>query len=244
MRKAECFVMRHMTAKLNKNIFTTEAKKHGEEMELKKQGTGISVVIPAMNEAASIGLLLSEIPWHLVDEVIVVDNGSTDNTGEVAESRGARVIREDRKGYGQACATGVTNVNPLCNIVVLLDGDYADHPEEMPRLIEPIITGQYDFVVGSRMRGKREPRSMTSTQIFGSWLSSSLIKLFHGYRYSDLGPFRAIRRLSLQKLEMSEMRELLRELDQIEFATQCPHGRPVLVEFSQDDLEKMFKRVV
>src|SRR5579885_1874746 len=165
----------------------------------------ISVVIPAFNEEASIGLLVADIPRNIVDEVIVVDNGSTDKTAAIAKSKGATVVREERRGYGRACATGVEKVSQDCDIVVFMDGDYADHPEEMPNLINPISRGDYDLVIGSRIRGNRENGSMTSTQVFGSWLSSFLIKLAYGYKYTDLGPFRAIRYQSLQSLGMSEM---------------------------------------
>jgi len=167
-----------------------------------RKGRRISVIIPVLNEAKSIGMVLSAIPaW--VDERIVVDNGSTDETADIARTSGARVLREDMKGYGAACLKGINGLCK-CDIVVFLDGDYSDHPEEMALLVDPIARGEMDFVVGSRIRGKNESGALTPQAIFGNWLSCILMRLIWRVRYSDLGPFRAISYSALKKLGMRD----------------------------------------
>lgn len=162
----------------------------------------ISVIIPAINEAPSIGKVIAEIPdW--VDEIIVVDNGSNDNTAEVANEAGATVLSESEKGYGAACLTGITNLNDP-DIIVFLDGDYSDYPVEMPRLVDPIIGDKADMVIGSRVLGKSEKGALTPQARFGNWLSCKLIRLFWQLRFTDLGPFRAIRSSSLKQLDMQD----------------------------------------
>jgi glycosyltransferase involved in cell wall biosynthesis len=164
----------------------------------------ISVIIPALNEAESIGFVVSEMPWHLIAECIVVDNGSNDGTGSVAEAAGARVIRSAR-GYGAACKAGSEAALPTSTILVYMDGDGSDVIADLPRMVAPIEAGDADFVIGSRMRGNREAGSMLGSQIFAAYFVSTLLRLFQGVRYTDMGPFRAIRRTSLKSLHMSEL---------------------------------------
>jgi glycosyltransferase involved in cell wall biosynthesis len=162
----------------------------------------ISVIIPAINEEANIGRVIEEIPeW--VDEVLVVDNGSTDNTVAIARSRGAKVIHEAERGYGAACLRGIAELNPQNDIVVFLDGDYSDYPGEMHLLVDPIINQQADMVIGSRI-AKALPGALTPQARFGNWLSCRLMRWFWNVRYTDLGPFRAIRRESLARLNMKD----------------------------------------
>ena len=164
----------------------------------------VSVVIPALNEAEPIGGVVRAIPREIASEVIVVDNGSTDGTAEVARGVGARVVREPRRGYGRACRAGVEAVAPGCEIVVFLDGDGSDCPELMSRLVDPIVAGTHDFVIGSRTRGRREPGSMNFQQVFAGRLAGLLMRARYGVRYTDMCPFRAIRRDALARLEMRE----------------------------------------
>ncbi len=162
----------------------------------------IAVIIPVLNEEAAIGRVIDDIPvW--VDDIIVVDNGSTDSTARVAAVHGARVIAEPQRGYGAACLRGIAALNAP-DIVVFLDGDYSDHPEEMPLLVDPVIQSEVDFMVGSRARGTREPGSLTPQATFGNWLATRLIRIFWGIRYTDLGPFRAIRYRTLLQLDMAD----------------------------------------
>jgi len=162
----------------------------------------IAVIIPVLDEAQSIGKVIDAIPaW--VDDIIVVDNGSSDGTGAIAVEHGARVIIEPHRGYGAACLTGIDALNDP-DIVVFLDGDYSDHPEEMPLLVDPIIHGEVDMMIGSRARGEREPGSLTPQAAFGNWLATRLIRLFWGIHYTDLGPFRAIRYRTLRQLGMQD----------------------------------------
>lgn len=141
--------------------------------------------------------MLSDIPWEMVREVVVVSNGSTDSTVEVARGAGAVVLEEPQKGYGKACLKGLEYLAQLDgekrpDVVVFLDGDYSDYPEELKILVEPILSNQADMVIGSRATGEREQGSMMPQQIFGNWLATTLIRLMYGVRYTDLGPFRAI----------------------------------------------------
>ena len=164
----------------------------------------ISVIIPALDEEEPIadvvrGCLATGLP----DEVIVVDNGSTDRTAERARAAGARVVNAPR-GYGRACAAGVAAVSPACEIVVFLDGDGSDCPELMDQLVRPIADGEQDFVIGSRTRGKREPGSMNFQQVFAGYLAGWLMRLIVGVKYTDMCPFRAIRRDALRTLGMKE----------------------------------------
>jgi len=164
----------------------------------------ITVIIPAFNEASSIGKVIKDIPQN-VSEVIVVDNGSTDKTSEIAQQAGATVCYEPRKGYGYACLKGLEKCgeNPP-NIVVFLDGDYSDYPEQLTEIVAPIIQNKVDFVIGARVSRLREKGAMTFPQIFGNALATTLMKLFFGARFTDLGPFRAIRYDKLLALNMSD----------------------------------------
>jgi glycosyltransferase involved in cell wall biosynthesis len=166
----------------------------------------IDVIIPAYNEAASIGLVIGDIP-SLVREVIVVSNNSTDATESVAQKAGATVLKESQKGYGFACLKGMQylsekKVKP--DIVVFLDGDYSDYPEQLTQLIAPIINNNIDFVIGARVKRLREDGAMTFPQRFGNWLATNLMSLFFGAKFTDLGPFRAIKYNKLLALHMQD----------------------------------------
>ena len=165
----------------------------------------IVVVIPAFNEENSVGNVVRDIPKEWVEEIIVVDNNSSDETAQSARAEGATVLREPKQGYGAACLKGlayVKEMKDLPEIVVFLDADYSDYPEELPSLVKPILDSDMDLVIGSRALGKREKGSMTFPQVFGNWLATSLLKLFYGVKFSDLGPFRAIRYTALQEIGM------------------------------------------
>lgn len=165
----------------------------------------IKVIIPAFNEQNGVGSVIRDIPQHLVQEVIVVNNASTDETERVAESAGATVLREEIKGYGRACLKGINYVSDSvdkADIIVFIDADYSDYPEEMEKLITPIISDNEDLVIGSRALGNQEKGSMTPQQVFGNWLATRLIKLFYNVKFTDLGPFRAIKYNKLIELGM------------------------------------------
>lgn len=166
----------------------------------------IKVIIPAFNEEASIGKVIAEIP-DFVSEVIVVSNRSTDQTEQVARSAGATVLSEPRKGYGYACLKGMEYIAAQPEkpeIVVFLDGDYSDYPEEMTQIVAPILEKNIDFVIGARVKRFRESGSMTFPQIFGNWLATFLMRLFFSSRFTDLGPFRAIKYEKLLALKMED----------------------------------------
>jgi glycosyltransferase involved in cell wall biosynthesis len=167
----------------------------------------VVVIIPAFNEENSIAKVVKDLPANLVDEVIVVNNNSDDATDINATNAGATVLHEERSGYGFACLKGIEYIKqlqPAPGIVVFIDADYSDHPEELPLLVEPIITGGMDMVIGSRALGKREKGSMTFQQIFGNWLATGLLKYFYNVKYTDLGPFRAIRFDKLLEINMQD----------------------------------------
>jgi glycosyltransferase involved in cell wall biosynthesis len=156
----------------------------------------IDVIIPAFNEENSVGEVIRDIPRHLVRNIIVVNNNSNDQTALNAASAGAIVLDERRQGYGYACLKGIAYVRNLPTppeVVVFLDADYSDYPEEMSKLVRPIIEENFDMVIGSRALGTREKGAMLPQQIFGNWLATTLIHRLYGVRYTDLGPFRAIR---------------------------------------------------
>ena len=164
----------------------------------------ISIIIPALNEAESIGHVVAEMPWDLIAECIVVDNGSTDSTAEIARAAGARIV-ESRRGYGAACLAGSLAALPESAILVYMDGDGSDVITDLPRLTAPIANNEADFVIGSRIRGNREPGSMLPSQVFAGHLVGFLLRTFQGVKYTDMGPFRAIRRSSLEAMGMSEL---------------------------------------
>lgn len=167
----------------------------------------IDIIIPAYNEEKSIPLVLGDIPNNLVREVIVCNNASKDRTAEVAEKSGATVLLQAQKGYGSACLKGIEHLQNKAvkpDIVVFLDADYSDHPQEMTDLIRPILEENMDLVIGSRALGDMEEGSMTPQQVFGNWLATNLIRLFYKYDFTDLGPFRAIKYDKLIALNMED----------------------------------------
>jgi len=167
-----------------------------------RNGKRVGVVIPALNEEQAIGRVIGDIPsW--VDDIVVADNGSHDRTAVAALAAGARIVTEYERGYGAACQAGIAELRSP-DIVVFLDGDYSDRPQEMEALIDPIATGHADFVVGSRVRGQRERGALTPQQRFGNWLACRLIWRFWGTPCSDLGPFRAICADALQSLDIKD----------------------------------------
>ncbi len=168
----------------------------------------IKVIIPAYNEENSITKVIKDIPSN-VDEVIVVSNNSTDKTEQNAAEAGATVLTEPRKGYGYACLKGMDYIANLKapqypDIIVFLDGDYSDYPEQLTQLVAPIINDKIDFVIGSRVKKYRESGSMTPQQVFGNWLATFLMRVFFGAKYTDLGPFRAIKYKKLVQLKMED----------------------------------------
>jgi len=176
-------------------------------MNIRGEKTWIDVIIPAFNEQDSIQLVIGDIPSELVREIVVVNNNSTDETSKFAAETGATVLDEKRKGYGYACLKGIDYLagkNEKPDIVVFLDADYSDHPEEMPQVVEPILHNRYDLVIGSRSLGNREKGSMTPQQVFGNWLATRLMRLLYGTNFTDLGPFRAIKFEKLLEIGMQD----------------------------------------
>lgn len=166
----------------------------------------IRVVIPAHNEEQSIAKVISEIP-NFVTEIIVINNNSTDHTAENAKAAGATVLNENKKGYGNACLKGIKYISVLkqkTDIIVFLDGDYSDYPEELTKIIAPIQERNVDFVLGARIKSLREKGAMMPQQIFGNWLATSLMQLIFNAKFSDLGPFRAIKFERLLELNMED----------------------------------------
>lgn len=167
----------------------------------------IKVIIPAYNEEASIPLVIQSIPLEWVNEVVVVNNASTDQTVARAKAAGATVLTESKPGYGRACLKGMdylASLPEVPEIVVFLDGDYSDYPEQLPEVVAPIVYDGFDMVIGSRAKGEREKGSMTFPQVFGNTLATRMMRAFYGVRYSDLGPFRAIRYEALMQLGMED----------------------------------------
>lgn len=169
----------------------------------------IDVIIPAYNEEKSIGFVIDEIPRDWVREIVVCNNASTDSTAEVARKHGATVLDQPLKGYGNACLKGIEYLtqkpkSEQADIVVFLDGDYSDYPEELPQLVRPILENEMDMVIGSRALGDLENGAMQPQQIFGNWLATNLIRLIYNYHFTDLGPFRAIRFDRLLDLNMED----------------------------------------
>jgi len=166
----------------------------------------IKVIIPAYNEEKSIAKVIQDLP-SIVDEIVVVNNNSSDKTGEEAKKNGVTVLTEKRRGYGYACLKGMSYLKSQTtppDIVVFLDGDYSDYPEELTKLVAPIISDRIDFVIGARSKKLREKGSMTAVQIFGNWLATRLMSWFYNSKFSDLGPFRAIKYDKLIALQMED----------------------------------------
>src|SRR5882762_2955139 len=164
----------------------------------------VSVIIAALNEEEAIANVVTSVPRDIANEIIIVDNGSTDRTAEVAAAAGARVVTESQRGYGRAFRAGLRSISSDCEIVVFLDGDGSDYPEMMNRLVEPIIEGTHDFVISSRTRGWRERGSMNWHHVFAGYMVGFFLRLLYDVRSTDMGPFRAIRRDALERLNMRE----------------------------------------
>lgn len=167
----------------------------------------IDVIIPAFNEAQSIGKVIQQLPAELIRNIIVANNGSTDNTKKLAHEAGAMVVDQKLKGYGNAClmAMEFLKAQPIPpDVVVFIDGDFSDYPEQLKELIRPITRESYDLVIGSRVLGNREKGALLPQQRFGNALACWLIKLFYGYSFTDLGPFRAIKYQKLLQLDMQD----------------------------------------
>ncbi len=167
----------------------------------------IDVIIPAYNEENAIGKVIQDIPKHLVRDIIVCDNNSTDQTSAVAKAAGATALFEPQKGYGNACLKGMAHIaqkESPPDLVLFLDGDYSDYPQELQVLLDTLIREDADMVLGSRALGQRDKKSMTPQQVFGNWLATRLIRLFYGYRFTDLGPFRLIKYPKLLALQMQD----------------------------------------
>jgi glycosyltransferase involved in cell wall biosynthesis len=173
-------------------------------MSKQKPKPYISVIIAALNEEAAIAKVIESVPKNLADEIVVVDNGSKDRTAEVARAAGARVVKEPTAGYGRAFRAGLRSISPNCEIVVFLDGDGSDCPEMMGRLVMPIIEGRADFVIGSRTQGHRERGSMNFHQVLAGYMIGFMLRILYGVRSTDMGPFRAIRRDTLDRLGLRE----------------------------------------
>ncbi len=167
------------------------------------RGLRISLIIPALNEADAIGPLVSRIPRTIVDDVVVVDNGSNDSTAARARRAGATVLREERRGYGSACLRALRE-GPRADIYVFLDGDGSDRPEETEKLLSALVDGKADMVIGSRVLGDAEPGALTLLQRLGNRLTCSVVHRLWNVRYTDLGPFRAIHRAALKSLDMQD----------------------------------------
>lgn len=167
----------------------------------------VDVIIPALNEEEAIAKVVGDIPKEIVRNIVVVDNGSTDKTAEAAREAGALVYAQNERGYGAACLKGIevlSTFDPVPELVVFLDGDYSDHPEQMHQVIAPILNNSADMVIGSRALGNREPGAMMPQQRFGNWLATFLIRFLYKFRYSDLGPFRAISWKALEEINMQD----------------------------------------
>ena len=180
----------------------------GCEMKI-MQKPRIDVLIPAWNEEKALPLVLADLPKDWVRQVIVCDNGSTDGTSEAAKRAGAVVVSQPERGYGNACLAGMRYLENLPpseqpDLIVFLDGDYSDFPDELPKVVAPILNDGKDMVIGSRRLGGMESGAMTYPQQFGNWLAPAMIRLFYGYQFSDLGPFRAIRWDKLKALGMQD----------------------------------------
>jgi glycosyltransferase involved in cell wall biosynthesis len=173
-------------------------------MSKQKPKPFVSVIIAALNEEEAIATVINAIPKNVADEIVVVDNGSKDRTAEIAAAAGARVVKEPVPGYGRAFRAGLRAISPQCEIVVFLDGDGSDCPEMMDRIVTPIVEGKSDFVIGSRTQGKREAGSMNFHQVIAGYVIGFVLRILYGVHSTDMGPFRAIRRDTLERLRLRE----------------------------------------
>jgi glycosyltransferase involved in cell wall biosynthesis len=167
----------------------------------------IGVIIPAFNEENAVGKVVQELPRNWIQEIVVVDNNSSDHTQTRAREAGATVLTESFQGYGASCLKGIDhfkNLDRPPEVIVFIDADYSDFPEQLPQLVTPIMENRADLVIGSRALGQREKGAMTIPQVFGNWLATTLIQIFFGFRFTDLGPFRAIRFEHLLELNMRD----------------------------------------
>ena len=165
----------------------------------------ITVIIPVLNEESTLPLVLHDISRELVDEIVIVDNGSKDRTVEIAREAGTTVLHETKKGYGYPCLTGIEHIRTnKADVVVFVDGNYSDHPDEIEKLVEPIIRNDYDLVLGSRTLGRVDEGALRVPVRFGNWLATVLIRLFYDFKFTDVGPFRAIRFDKLLELDMND----------------------------------------
>ena len=173
-----------------------------EDVDFAENRPRVSVIIPALNEEKSIGSVLNAIPRQLVSEIIVVDNGSNDRTAEIARHCGARVILQPERGYGAACLAGIAEIAADCEIVAFVDADFSDFPEDLEKLLQPLHENKAEMVIGTRTTTNESRLALTPQQRYGNWLATTLVRAFFGHRYTDLGPFRAIRRDALERLGM------------------------------------------
>lgn len=167
----------------------------------------VDIVIPAFNEAQSVGLVIADIPKHLVRHIVVVNNNSTDDTASIAKEAGAIVLTETQQGYGSACLCGLDFLRkqePRPDVVAFLDADYSDHPEELSSVLAPILDGRAELVIGSRSMGERQKGAMMPQQIFGNWLATNMMRILYKSSFTDLGPFRAITWEALEKIQMAD----------------------------------------
>ncbi len=169
------------------------------------EGTGVALVIPVLDEEATIGDVVRAVPREVVREILVVDGGSRDATVELAKGAGARVVAASRAGYGAACREGADAADASCSIIAFIDGDGSDDPAEISRIVAPVAADEADFVIGSRSRGLREPGSMSAHQLLAGHLAGFAIRSLYGVRYTDMCPLRAISRPALERLGMREM---------------------------------------
>lgn len=191
-----------LKSKRNKQIRVGDDFVVADSDENQPSSTFVSLIIPALNEEKSIGSVINAIPNGLVGEIIVVDNGSTDRTAEIARNCGARVVLQSERGYGVACLKGIAEISDDCEIVAFVDADFSDFPEDLEKLLQPIFENKAEMVIGTRTATKESNAALTPQQRYGNWLATTLVKTFFGHRYTDLGPFRAIRRDSLERLGM------------------------------------------
>jgi len=187
--------------KLSRTPAATDSLQEGSPKQ--NQPQNVAIIIPAYNEERAIAKVIDEIPKTLVQTVILVDNGSKDQTGAQAKKAGARIVTEQKRGYGRAVLRGIEALPSTCDTVVILDGDHSDYPEDLPKLLDPLLKGEADMVIGSRTEAAL-PGSLTPQQRFGNWLTCLLMHQMYGVRFTDMGPFRAIRRRSLDQLQMKD----------------------------------------